>query len=156
MHLITLESEMDHDDPEEAQSLADESGSRVRRYEDLEWPALLIAGFVTVVLGILFLIMEGWIGLAFLVLGLVFFLAALVAHRVEGEVYVPSEVDREWQQKTDNETIKQDFEARRLDRLRHKDEIVKAVKSTIKVRCRYCGTLNDEGANKCDSCGGVL
>ncbi len=156
MHLITLESEMDQDDPKEAQSMADESGSRAQRYEDFEWPALLIAGIVAVILGLLFLITEGWVGLAFLVLGLVFFMAALVAHRVEGEVYVPSEIDREWQQKMDNEAIKQDFEARRLERSRHKDEIVKAVKSTIKVRCRYCGTLNDEGANKCESCGGSL
>jgi len=156
MHLITLESEMDHDDMEENQSLADESGHKARRYEDLEWPALLVAGVVAVALGVLLLIAEGWIGLAFLALGLVFFVVAVVAHRVEGDVYVPSEIDKEWRQKMDNEAIKQDFEARRLERLRHKDDIVKAVKSTIKVRCRYCGTLNDEGANKCESCGGVL
>ncbi len=36
------------------------------------------------------------------------------------------------------------------------EEIVKTVKSIIKVRCRYCGTLNEENANKCEKCGGAL
>lgn len=36
------------------------------------------------------------------------------------------------------------------------EEIVKTVKSIIKVRCRYCGTLNDESANTCEKCGGPL
>ena len=35
-------------------------------------------------------------------------------------------------------------------------EFVAAVKSTIKVRCTYCGTLNEEDAEKCESCGGPL
>jgi hypothetical protein len=35
-------------------------------------------------------------------------------------------------------------------------QIAKAVKSTIKVRCRYCGTLNEEGASNCESCGATL
>lgn len=35
-------------------------------------------------------------------------------------------------------------------------EIVDAVKSTIKVRCRYCGTLNEEEERVCESCGGPL
>lgn len=35
-------------------------------------------------------------------------------------------------------------------------EIVQAVKSTIKVRCRYCGTLNEETASNCESCGAAL
>jgi sensor histidine kinase YesM len=35
-------------------------------------------------------------------------------------------------------------------------QIAKAVKSTIKVRCRYCGTLNEEDASNCDSCGATL
>jgi rubrerythrin len=43
---------------------------------------------------------------------------------------------------------------------RFKDEIADAVKErmkgTIKVRCRYCGSLNDEEAHRCDSCGATL
>lgn len=37
-----------------------------------------------------------------------------------------------------------------------KNEVVKEIKSTIKVRCRYCGTLNDEGATNCEACGATL
>ena len=41
-----------------------------------------------------------------------------------------------------------------------KSEIAQAVKEsmkgTIKVRCKYCGSLNDEKASKCDSCGATL
>ena len=43
---------------------------------------------------------------------------------------------------------------------RFKDEIADAVKErmkgAIKVRCGYCGSLNDEKANKCGSCGATL
>jgi len=35
-------------------------------------------------------------------------------------------------------------------------QIAEAVKSTIKVRCRYCGTLNEENASNCGSCGATL
>ena len=49
-----------------------------------------------------------------------------------------------------------DLEAQ--ERLR--GEIAQAVKdsmkSNIKVRCKYCGSLNDETATKCDSCGATL
>jgi uncharacterized membrane protein len=38
------------------------------------------------------------------------------------------------------------------------EEIAKVIKDqmTVKVRCRYCGGLNDEKANKCESCGAAL
>jgi uncharacterized membrane protein len=38
------------------------------------------------------------------------------------------------------------------------EEIAKAIKDQIavKIRCRYCGSLNDESANKCESCGAAL
>lgn len=43
---------------------------------------------------------------------------------------------------------------------RFKEEVAEAVKEsikgTIKIRCRYCGSLNDENANRCDSCGATL
>jgi ribosomal protein L40E len=35
-------------------------------------------------------------------------------------------------------------------------QIVNAVKSSVKVRCRYCGTLNEEDASNCESCGATL
>ena len=41
-----------------------------------------------------------------------------------------------------------------------RNEVSEAVKETlkgaIKVRCRYCGSLNEENSSKCESCGGSL
>lgn len=46
------------------------------------------------------------------------------------------------------------------ERDRFKEEIAQSVKETmkgtIKVRCRYCGGLNDEHEEKCESCGAPL
>jgi len=60
--------------------------------------------------------------------------------------------------------LKED-EARRLEsqarddeteRQRAVQEIANAVKSNIMVRCRYCGSLNEETASKCSTCGAAL
>ncbi len=52
------------------------------------------------------------------------------------------------------------MEQARKEQERHEEEerqkMVDAIKSTIKVRCRYCGSLNDETAKKCESCGADL
>ena len=50
----------------------------------------------------------------------------------------------------------EEIDRERAERELEKQEIVNAVKSTIKVRCRYCGTLNEENEEKCDSCGAPL
>jgi len=36
------------------------------------------------------------------------------------------------------------------------EAVKETIKSNIKVRCRYCGSLNDETDKKCDSCGATL
>lgn len=45
-------------------------------------------------------------------------------------------------------------------RERLRDEIAESVKERlkgdVKVRCRYCGALNDEHDDKCESCGAPL
>ncbi len=44
------------------------------------------------------------------------------------------------------------------ERLRNEiaDAVKQNLKSNIKVRCKYCGSLNDETATKCDSCGAAM
>ncbi len=58
----------------------------------------------------------------------------------------------------DNEARRLEAEARaeEEERQRNIQDIANAVKSSIKIRCRYCGSLNDESATKCDSCGATL
>ncbi len=51
-------------------------------------------------------------------------------------------------------TSKEDAEERFKDEIA--DAVEKRMKGTIKVRCRYCGSLNDEGDVRCDSCGATL
>lgn len=45
-------------------------------------------------------------------------------------------------------------------RVQFREEVAQSVKEsmkgTIKVRCRYCGGLNDEHDDRCESCGAPL
>ncbi len=60
----------------------------------------------------------------------------------------------------ENEKIARAEEAEMEARERFKQEIAQSVKEkldgTIKVRCRYCGALNGEDDEKCESCGAPL
>lgn len=50
-------------------------------------------------------------------------------------------------------------EVEAMDRDRLVEDITRSVKKSmgfIKVRCRYCGGLNDEHDEKCESCGAPL
>lgn len=51
-------------------------------------------------------------------------------------------------------------EEQRIDQERlheiERQKMVDAIKSTIMVRCKYCGTLNEESAPNCKSCGANL
>jgi len=46
--------------------------------------------------------------------------------------------------------------AEEAEREKNVQDIAKAIRSNIKIRCRYCGTLNEEDASKCSSCGATL
>jgi len=57
-----------------------------------------------------------------------------------------------------NAEKREEMEAQAAEQAHQREvqEIALAVKSTVKVRCRYCGTLNDEVSSKCESCGATL
>ena len=48
------------------------------------------------------------------------------------------------------------MEAQEAARQSNVQEIANALRSSIKIRCRYCGTLNEEAASNCSSCGATL
>lgn len=156
--MIPANTDLDKSEELAEEFREDEDEPRYRTDEDelQKWPGLIIFGAVSILAGLVFISKETNLSIIFFVMGICLFVFGAIVRKIEGAAYVPSEIDAEWKEKTENEEIKQDFESRLLHRQRDKDEIVKEVKSTIKVRCRYCGTLNDEGANKCESCGGVL
>jgi rubrerythrin len=58
----------------------------------------------------------------------------------------------------DDEKTRQESQARAEEAARQQSiqDLAKAIKSNIKIRCRYCGTLNEEAASNCISCGAAL
>ncbi len=77
--------------------------------------------------------------------GVVVMLLAPLARRSEVEANIQRDIRLE-EERAEQERLREE----------EKEDIVRAVKSTIKIRCRYCGTLNEEMATRCESCGGAL
>lgn len=89
-------------------------------------------------------------------LGLLLIVGAITGKKAEAEAEIEqmrvaeferTEAERDWE---DAVRIAQ------TTRQKEVEEIIKAVKTTIRVRCKYCGTLNQESANNCESCGASL
>lgn len=80
---------------------------------------------------------------ALVILGAVFFVVASLVAKGHEERLVAEE-----------RTLKEE------ERDRFKEEVARSVKEsikgTIKVRCRYCGGLNEEQDEKCESCSAPL
>ncbi len=48
------------------------------------------------------------------------------------------------------------FAGYRMIRASRRDEVTIIQQRTVRIRCRYCGTLNEERAERCSSCGASL
>ncbi len=48
------------------------------------------------------------------------------------------------------------FAGYRMIRASRRDQVTIIQQSTVRIRCRYCGTLNEERAERCSSCGASL
>lgn len=44
----------------------------------------------------------------------------------------------------------------RMIRVSKKEHVEMLLRKDVKVKCRYCGSLNDEAARRCHSCGASL
>ncbi len=110
--------------------------------------SLLITGVLVIVMGIVSAIAfessggPAEFGLVVIAIGVVLIIAS------------PFVKQREEEQRLEMESTEE------LEEKRFKEEIAAAVqekmKGMIKVRCKYCGSLNDETADKCESCGAAL
>lgn len=129
------------------------------------WVGLLVLGLVLIVMGIVALsassqMDSGWdpsgmdqqahtvfslFGALMIIAGVVAIAVAPLARRSEVEASIQRDLRME-EERAEEERLRED----------EKEDIVRAVKSTIKIRCRYCGTLNEEKATRCESCGGSL
>ena len=143
---------------------ADESWSRQYNIQDLQrpyepepnWIVMAALGFIFILAGSLMADVVGFIGAGVMLIGVLLLIAARFASKYESLASYPPETGDVWQDYIDTRTAEEDHIARELARKMEIEEIVRAVKTTIRVRCRYCGTLNDEKANKCEACGGAL
>ena len=127
--------------------------------EDLHepsWPGMIAVGIIFIVFGFGMFAVSFGLGMGVVFMGVLFIVGAIVGSAKEFDAgYGQTEVDQ-WEQMETEREWEEAARARQRARQHEVDEIIKAVKTTIRVRCRYCGTLNDESANKCESCGGSL
>lgn len=127
--------------------------------EDLgepNWVAVAAIGAVVTFFGLGMVGTSFGFGVGMIFLGIMMIGAALAAKKgadnAEDESLRAAQFEKMEQQLEWEEAARQ----RQREREREVQEIIKAVKTTIRVRCRYCGTLNEEKANKCESCGAIL
>ncbi len=115
---------------------------------------MFVGGFFAF-LGLVILSLSTGVGVGFLLFGIILMTGAYLAGR-EGINWGGDAEDAEIWNRIEEDLWTED--SVETPNLTHQqiDEIVRAVKTTIRVRCRYCGTLNEEKANKCESCGANL
>lgn len=129
---------------------------------EANFAAVAVAGLLLVIFGLIFTPVSVTGGLGTMVIGVMIMIGVRAVEKVQSNdgYEMSSRLDSEWERRIDAQIeaseMENDLRSHRLERQKEIDEIVKAVKATIMVRCRYCGTLNEEKANKCESCGGSL
>lgn len=121
------------------------------------WGGTAAVGVIFVIIGLVSITVSVGGGVGFVVFGIMIIAVSYLAWNSDlglGD----SGAEPEYQPDYEDYYIdwRKEAWARQEMRQRDIDEIVKAVKSTIRVRCQYCGTLNEESANKCESCGASL
>ena len=142
-----------HPDPETG--LRDSDARGFTDYRDASWSGVAAVGSLLVIIGIFTLESSGALGGGVILIGLIIVIGAGAGRKWESEEEdLFQEPEYYWEPDTYTKDDINRF--REQDRKREIEEIVKAVKATIKVRCRYCGMLNEEKSNKCESCGGAL
>jgi ribosomal protein L40E len=116
----------------------------VNRRSGMTWVAAIIWAIIALAMGF-FAVSQGAPG---------FFLLIAVLMAVFG--IASAAASERQQQRAVEEKAAVELDAQ--ERLRNEiaEAVKDSIKSNIKVRCRYCGSLNDETATKCDSCGATL
>ena len=117
----------------------------------------LFVGAILAFMGLLILSVSAGVGVGFLLFGIFLMIGSYIADKSDVEWGSYGADDEAWSRIEDDLDQAQTYPVAYEDLTKRQiDEIVKAVKATIRVRCRYCGTLNEEKANKCESCGANL
>jgi hypothetical protein len=120
------------------------------------WLGTMAIGGFLIFVGLAVLALSPAVGLGFAFVGMLLIVGAYFARNSDIDWGNVSDEYAQWPQMEENLDWEQEARAQQEARQREIDEIVKAVKTTIRIRCRYCGTLNEEKANKCEACGASL
>jgi hypothetical protein len=150
------EMAQEHADRVGAEALSDLEEPDIPEDREASWVGIAGFGILMVISGLYVLPIIGSAGAGIIAVGFFMIIGAFFAKRWEGDDEVFADLDYNWEEEMNARAIEDSLRMRRQERQREIEEIVKVVKSTIRVRCRYCGTLNEEKANKCESCGGSL
>ena len=120
------------------------------------WVGMIVVGGLLMLIGVVLLSASGVVGGGVIFIGVLMLVGALLARDWDYDDAAFSDLDYQWQDEVVSQSMNEEFREINTARQKEIEEIVKAVKSTIRVRCRYCGTLNEEKANNCESCGASL
>jgi hypothetical protein len=145
------------------------------------WIGMGVVGILLIIMGFIMVPSSDTVGGGVVFIGVLMMLGSGVAYRWEQDPEIVEDMDYQVKEAVDAQktafeiedilrtresAVQNEFDAAReieqglrmrdLTRQQEIEEIIKAVKKTIRVRCRYCGTLNEEKANNCTSCGGSL
>lgn len=118
--------------------------------------ALMLIGTLLFITGMAALSVNFAVAGAVAGLGFLMMIGGAFAVKMNSLADLRTDLDEEYKVGYGESDTVRDSWAKAEARKKEVDEIVKTVKSMIRVRCRYCGTLNDETANKCEKCGGTL
>ena len=120
------------------------------------WVGMIVVGGLLMLIGVVLLSASGVVGGGVIFIGILMLVGALLARDWDYDDAAFSDLDYQWQDEVESQSMNEELREINTARQKEIEEIVKAVKSTIRVRCRYCGTLNEEKANNCESCGASL
>jgi hypothetical protein len=120
------------------------------------WAGMAVAGALFLIIGVAMLSTSSGFGGGVIFVGILMLIGARVARGWEKDDVVFSDLDYDWEKEMQSYSMDEHLAYRNEERQKEIEEIVKAVKATIRVRCKYCGTLNEEKSNKCESCGGSM
>jgi len=145
-------------------SPADASWNREYDVRELEkdegsepnWAMMMGMGIVIGLLGIRVLWTNVTIGGGMILIGAIIFIGGSFASRWEEDESLFSDLDDPWQDLLDKQAVDDDRQQRQAAMQLKISDVVRAVNSSIMIRCRSCGTLNAENAGRCESCGGSV
>ncbi len=120
--------------------------------------AVAFAGAIMMVAGFVLVGTSASLGGGVMILGILLLLGSRAAFMLEehGDEILSDYYPELWPPESYDSGVEDAYEDSETARRREIEEIVRAVKTTVRVRCSHCGILNEDKAKTCESCGAPL